>query len=171
MTKETTQKCVNAPWTTTCVSKSKRLRTDVYKMFYPIKFFNNEPCYGELLRPFISVLYRSQNGAELARSVSRLSYGLDDPGFEIRQGKRFFSFPKTSRPALGSIQPPVKCVLVSLLLRVNRPGREGYNTYLVSRLRMTGAMPPLPHIPSRRAYEQLSSFRHHFVMEVHSYMG
>ena len=146
----------------------KVIRTDVYKIFYPLNFLNNEPCYGELLRSFISVLYRSQNGAGLAPSVSRLSYGLDDPGFKIRQEKRFFSFPKTSRPALGPIQPPVQCALGSLPLGVNRPGREGYNTYLVSRLRMTGAMPPLPHIPSRRAYEQLSSFRHHFVMEVHT---
>jgi hypothetical protein len=70
-------------WTATCIWKSKRLRTDVYKIFYPLNFLNKESCYGELIRPFISILYRSQNEVRLAQSVSRLSYGLDDPGFEI----------------------------------------------------------------------------------------
>jgi hypothetical protein len=121
-----------APWTATCIWKSRCLRTDVNKIIYP-NFLNKEPFYGELLRPFISVLYRSQKGAGLVRTVSRLSYRLADPGFEIREGKRFFSFPKTSRPALGPIQHPVQCILRSLPLGVNRPGRKGYNTYLVSR--------------------------------------
>jgi len=165
-------------------------------------FLNNGPCYGELLRPFISVLHRSKNDAGLARPVSRLSYGLDDPGFKIRQVRDFSLFQKrpdrlwvpssllfnahwvSSHPASCSmrtgslpiqppvqcalrslpIQPPVQCALRSLPIQppvqrplgslplgVNRPGHEGYNNYLVSRLRMTGAMSPLPHIPSRLA--------------------
>ena len=73
-----------APWTAACIWKSKRLRKDVYKIFYLPNFLNKEPRYGELMRPFISVLYKSQNWAALARSVSRLSYGLNDTGFEIR---------------------------------------------------------------------------------------
>ena len=48
MTRETTQKCVIAPCTAKCSWKSKRLRTDVYKIFYALNFLNKEPCYGEL---------------------------------------------------------------------------------------------------------------------------
>jgi len=50
-----------APWTAACIWKSKRLRKDVYKIFYLPNFLNKEPRYGELMRPFISVLYKSQN--------------------------------------------------------------------------------------------------------------
>ena len=37
--------------------------------------------------------------------------GLDDPGFDLRQVQEIFNFYKTSRSALGSIQPPAQCVL------------------------------------------------------------
>jgi hypothetical protein len=36
-----------------------------------------------------------------------LDYGLDDRGFESRQGLGIFLFTTTSRPALGPTQPPI----------------------------------------------------------------
>jgi hypothetical protein len=70
-----------------------------------------------------------------------ISYGLDvwslNPGME----KRLISSPKPSRPGLGPIQPPVHWVWGYL------PGRHAKFTthhYLVSRLRMSGAIPLLP---------------------------
>lgn len=83
MTKGTTQKCVTLLGRRR-VSGKVNVSGQMFIKFLSPNFLNKEPCYGELLRPFISVLYRSQNGAGLARSVSRLSYELDDPGFEIR---------------------------------------------------------------------------------------
>ena len=42
----------------------------------------------------------------VAQSVERLSYGLDDPGIELRWGVIF----RPSRPALVPTQPPVQWV-------------------------------------------------------------
>jgi hypothetical protein len=51
-------------------------------------------------------------------------YGLDDRGVRVRVpvGSRIFSI--SSRPALGSTQPPIQRVLGALSLRVKRQGRE-----------------------------------------------
>jgi hypothetical protein len=51
-------------------------------------------------------------------------YGLDDRGVGVRVpvGSRIFS--KSSRPALGSMQPPIQWVLRALSPGVKRPGRE-----------------------------------------------
>ena len=35
--------------------------------------------------------------------------GLEDLGFEFRQGQEIFLFNKTSKPALGPSQPPIQC--------------------------------------------------------------
>jgi hypothetical protein len=51
-------------------------------------------------------------------------YGLDDRGFEVRVpvGERIFS--TSSRPTLGSTQPPIEWVPEGLSPGVKRPGRE-----------------------------------------------
>jgi hypothetical protein len=56
-------------------------------------------------------------------SDTALSYGLDDWGFESRQGLRIFLFTTASRPALGPTQPPMQWVTGSLSLVVKGPER------------------------------------------------
>jgi len=51
-------------------------------------------------------------------------YGLDDRGFESRQGLGIFLFTIASRPALGPTQPHMQWVPSALSLGVKRPGRE-----------------------------------------------
>jgi len=72
--------------------------------------------------------------------------GLDNPGFESRQGKTFWL-------ALGPIQP---CVLWVPLLSpgTERPWRE-FDLHVVTRLRINGAVPPLPIMSLQRRYGQL----------------
>jgi hypothetical protein len=53
-----------------------------------------------------------------------LDYGLDDRGFESRQGLGTFPFTTTSRPALGLTQLPMQWVPGALSLGIKRPGRE-----------------------------------------------
>jgi hypothetical protein len=54
-----------------------------------------------------------------------LGYGLDDRRFESWQGLRIFFFTTAARPALGSIQPPIRWVSGALSLgMVERPERE-----------------------------------------------
>jgi hypothetical protein len=50
--------------------------------------------------------------------------GLDDRGFESRQGLGIFLFTTVSRPALGPTQPPIQWVPKALTLGVKQPGRE-----------------------------------------------
>jgi hypothetical protein len=45
-----------------------------------------------------------------------LGYGLDDRGFESRQGMGIFLFTTASRPALRPIQPPIQWVPGALSL-------------------------------------------------------
>jgi hypothetical protein len=53
-----------------------------------------------------------------------LGYGLDDRGFESRQELEILLFTTVSRPALGSIQPPIQWIPGALSLGLKRPGRE-----------------------------------------------
>jgi hypothetical protein len=53
-----------------------------------------------------------------------LDYGLDDWGFESRQGPGIFLFTTASRTALGPTQPPIQWVPAVLSLRVKRPEHE-----------------------------------------------
>jgi hypothetical protein len=53
-----------------------------------------------------------------------LGYGLDDRGFESRQGLGILLYTSASRLALGPTQPPIQWVSRSLSLGVKRPGRE-----------------------------------------------
>jgi hypothetical protein len=52
-----------------------------------------------------------------------LGYGMDERGFESRQGLGIFLFTTATRPVLGPTQPPIQ-VLRALSLGVKRPGRE-----------------------------------------------
>jgi hypothetical protein len=67
-------------------------------------------------------------------------YGLDDRGFESRQGLGIFLIATASRPALGPTQPPIQWVPDALSLITH--------LHLVPRSRMRGAVPPLPSTPS-----------------------
>jgi hypothetical protein len=53
-----------------------------------------------------------------------LSYGLDERGFDSRQGLGIFLFTTASRPALGTTQPLIQCVAGAVYLVVKWPGRE-----------------------------------------------
>jgi hypothetical protein len=58
--------------------------------------------------------------------------------------------------ALGSIQPPRQCVQVALSPEVKQPGREVTTQFhLMPKLGTSGAIPPLPNVPSWREYGQL----------------
>jgi hypothetical protein len=59
------------------------------------------------------------NGTQFHESVGhRLGYGLDDQGFESRQGLGIFLYTTASRPVLGPTQPPIQWVPGALSLRV-----------------------------------------------------
>jgi hypothetical protein len=51
-------------------------------------------------------------------------YRLDDRGFECRQGLGIFLFTTASRPAVGSIQPPIQWVPGALSLGLKRQARQ-----------------------------------------------
>jgi hypothetical protein len=51
-------------------------------------------------------------------------YGLDDRGFESRQGLGIFLFTTASRPTLGTTQSPIQWAPGALSLVVKRPVRE-----------------------------------------------
>jgi hypothetical protein len=53
-----------------------------------------------------------------------MGYGLDDRGFESRQGMGIFPFTTASRPALGPAQSPIQWIPGDLSLGVRRPGSE-----------------------------------------------
>jgi hypothetical protein len=56
--------------------------------------------------------------------VVALGYGLDDRGFESREGLGIFLFTTAFRPAPGPTQPPIQWALGALSLAVKRPERE-----------------------------------------------
>jgi hypothetical protein len=57
-----------------------------------------------------------------------LDYGLDDRGFDSRQGLGIFLFTTLSRPAPGPTQPPIQWVSGALSLGVKQPRREVYHS-------------------------------------------
>jgi hypothetical protein len=64
--------------------------------------------------------------------------------FDSRRWLGIFLFITVSRTAPGPTQSPIQRVPGVLSLRVKRPGREADHIHLVPRLRMCGAIPPLP---------------------------
>jgi hypothetical protein len=57
------------------------------------------------------------------------SYGLDDRGRSSSTGTvKNFLFSTSSRPALGSTQPPIQWVPGALSPRVKRPEREAHHS-------------------------------------------
>jgi hypothetical protein len=77
----------------------------------------------------------------------RLGYGLDGPGFEFLRGQEIVLFSKISRPAVGTTQPPIQCVSGGSFPGVKQPRLEVYRSpYLVPKLRMNGAIPPLLYV-------------------------
>jgi hypothetical protein len=67
---------------------------------------------------------------------------LDGAGFESAQGQGIFLFCQMSRLAVGPKQPPIQLLLCSFL-RVKWLGHGVNHLYLVSRSRMSGAIPLL----------------------------
>jgi hypothetical protein len=62
----------------------------------------------------------------------------------------------------GLTEPPIQRVQNSLSPRVKRPWREAdHSTYLARRLKVSGAVPLLPHMPSWSAQGQLTSSSDH----------
>ena len=74
-------------------------------------------------------------------------------------------YSKASSPALGATTPPIQRLARALSPSVKRPKREGGHSPPPRRLRLSGAIPPCPHIPSWRAKEQLH------LLPSHTYSG
>jgi hypothetical protein len=74
-----------------------------------------------------------------------LGYGLDDRGFESRQGLGIVLFSTASRPALGPTQPPIQWVPGALSMGVKRQAREADHSPPSNAgvKRMREAIPPL----------------------------
>jgi hypothetical protein len=78
------------------------------------------------LQKLNNLKYRSKVGAGIAQSVWRLVTGWTTEGSEFASpgGGKNFLFSTSSRPALGSTQPPIQWVPGALSMGVKRPGRE-----------------------------------------------
>jgi hypothetical protein len=68
-----------------------------------------------------------------------LGCGLDDRGFEYRQGAGIFFFTTVSRPALGPIQPLIQWLTRALSLQVKQLVGVRLTTYLHLALRSKNA--------------------------------
>jgi hypothetical protein len=72
-------------------------------------------------------------------------------GFDSRQGIGIFLFTTASRPDLGPTQPAIQWLPRARSLGVTWPGREAdHLSHIPPRLRMRGAIPPLPYTSSWR---------------------
>jgi hypothetical protein len=130
----------------TNISTSGRMKKYLWIKCTSIKVENNNKWFvyisnGDVLlsnRYSIVVQIWSQ-GAGIAQSVWQLDCGLYNRIIVIHAWGRNYLFPTMSRPALGSILPPVQCVLEFPSLGVKRQGRdinhwfpssaEGFMTY------------------------------------------
>jgi hypothetical protein len=77
------------------------------------------------------------------------TYGLDNRGVGVRVPVRSRIFSTSSRPALGSTQPPIQWVPGALTAGVKLPGREAdHSPPAVPGSRRRGPVHPLPYTPS-----------------------
>jgi hypothetical protein len=94
------------------------------------------------------IVVRSQTtGLDVMDRGSITGYGLGRHGswFDHRQGRIILLLSKPSRPALWATRPPVQSVPADLPAGVKQPERETVSQlHLVPRLRMSGAVSPLP---------------------------
>jgi len=80
----------------------------------------------------------------------------EEPYSEFQKKKKRFLFFKTSRPALGSNQPPIQEVPCILPLSKSSQGMKlTTHPHVVPKLRMSGIKPPLPCVPSWSTKGQL----------------
>jgi hypothetical protein len=95
-----------------------------------VKHRDNFTFYPVVCPLLLSYLYiPTFNKSENAYTVGiaqwySVGYGLNDQGFESRQGLEIFLLTTTYIPALGPTQPPIKWVPGALSLGVKRPGHE-----------------------------------------------
>ena len=88
---------------------------------------------------------------------------------DSRQGTEFFLFSKTSRPALRRTQPFTQWWAGTLCQIKNWLGRYAdQSTHVVPRLRMSGAITPLPYIPPRSEQIQFSFFTLDYIEGVYN---
>jgi hypothetical protein len=80
--------------------------------------------------------------------VHILCYELDDRGSIPGRGGEGIFLASACRPILGSTKPFIKWVPVALSSKVKRLEREANHLRLGPKLRMRGAIPPLPNSSS-----------------------
>jgi len=89
------------------------------------------------------------NRNSLDSIVIRLRAGR--PGFVIGQGQGIIPFVTASWPPMGSTQSPIQWEERSVSSGVKWPGREmSTHNHLQPKLRIRGAIPPLPNTSSCR---------------------
>ena len=77
----------------------------------------------------------------------------DGPSFDIQQGPEIFLHSKTSRRAVGLGRPPTLLGSVDSCQMLERTVREAeYSSPSSAKVKWNGATPPLPAMPSWRAY-------------------
>lgn len=67
-------------------------------------------------------------GTRVVKSVLWLRWSVDDPELISQQGQEFFLCSKTSRQALGSIQPLIQWITGTLSSGIKRPGRQVFHS-------------------------------------------
>ena len=88
--------------------------------------------------------------------LSTLRAGFSSICFDPWKGQPIYLFHKTSRLALWPIWPPIQWLPRALFAGETWQGNKvGHFTNVVSRLRISGSIPPIPPMPSRRAQEKL----------------
>jgi hypothetical protein len=83
-----------------------------------------------------------------------LGYGLADQGSESRQEQRILAPPEPP-DCLSALQGLLFSGYRSSFFKLKRRGREAEHSHLQPKLRICGALRPLPHTPSLRAQGQL----------------
>jgi hypothetical protein len=76
-----------------------------------------------LVEHFNQISYIEKREAGQLSGIA-LGYGLDDFGFESRQGLGIFLFTTVSRPALGLTQTPIECIPAALCFKGPRTSTD-----------------------------------------------